>query len=1835
MECSIRDRIKNGINKTIDNALLGSGLFTKSDNKFTVSNVNSNYSSVIDSMNESFKEQVLVKNNDFYYTSISDELIDKYEKAKLGIIKVPFKALNEKDINDILDELGINEDTTLQEYIQKSLSPTDLVNLSRANPLLKLEWTREKQSSYDSANNTVNISLDEVKFVSIATGLPLKQVADILIGHEVAHATTYFALRKGDNDVKLSQIREKLIELHKKNPYVDKFRMNYIGEDELPYSLKDVDEMVADSTHNPFFAEWLKSNRDEDGQSFFQKIINAILEWFGISRPSYYDTILEILTNERFQDSNHEGVIDSIDGTPMILVELYGMPKTFIQEAYEFFTSTSIQDDVREVIKSIPTVITKLKLDLERETDKNIKNSIKSLIDSFNYSKDDEGKIVSSLNMLIQAAEYSKDLIIKLDELNNIKDDNKKLMLAMGLNQAAQSLEFIEPLVAELMKELQVLGDTKLLRDFRNQISGILGTRATINTQYVKLIKAPILNILSESYSQDEIIAKLKLEVAKFEDLKNKTVSLKEKNLYAARIERLLKEIEQTPSRNYFEKVFAGQGLDASSYEIYLNAPIQNSNAIISTVMDILQKNNQAVSQEMVNVANIFQTKLDKLKKALGVSEIKNTDSFYEPILDEVEFVMEVKEDANGVIQASKTITQKMLLSEYDSTYLKEYFYKNTLVDYYYKQMVEANKAKDDTLAEKYYNLLETAKKDKYSFEEKNSERRYVDKVYDMYKLFDKELNNNGTTTTFGKERGKLFEQIQMYEKLRDSSIDLGDNEKVQEAINELRGQIQQLSSLYDKDGQLKTGFDKDLAEVAIKYKELRKEYGKYVLTDAGRQLFETQKLKLDKMLSEQRLTQEQYNARLSDISVVETTDEFKELIRSSRETMNNLAEQLYKIPELKSIFENEGKTLISEGYDKLTAVTNGFRDDDYVIDGSTFSKNRENLVPEVKKIQESLQSLYEGAQKLKSLSINDSNRMRELNKKDSLTSDETAELQELKDKLKQIKEKYNKNKSLIDAYNKAVNNYRELYSNKETAYYELEAKKQYENYSAIKRQELSKKIGSLTSVGAFRKVDGEWFLLTMKGGKEVYQTLDNKAFASNEDAAIFNIVHEQMKVEWFETDWYKNNHYEKTIFDYKNQQFITVTEPIYIWTQSIPSKEEWLVPNQPSIKFKSYKINDENINPNFKVLNDGIPMPKPNVFRNKKYEDLKNNSPEYFEFLSFVRDDYRKKQLSYPPEKRMFDVLPSLVRTNDEIQSDLVSSIADKAKKLMAFNISFQNVESEDEKIVTGGSTTNMYAKNKIIPIRFAGKMDKSKQSSDVTAMMLTFNIASIEYAEMLKDQPLIEGLRSVLENTDMLEVKNVLSKFSWVNAWNVLRNKPEQKTSKKDVKVSNTTKALDFIADTYMYGETKTAAHGVIAGFDVDFNKAASNLKRVSSFSIFALNAFSGVKNTLTSTITGYINSNIGKGYYSAMEYSKSHGEAILYVKDLLSDYTKFGNKSKLGQELDFFQVIEGSFYNMYGKKTAFSYIKNIEAGLTSFKNASEIEIQVAQYLAMSKANPVEVDGKMVEFREAFEVKDGIFKKKDGAKLEQKDIDNFINRVLYLNRNINGAYRQMERNAMQKNVLGDLAFYLNGYLISGILARFGGSQWVTDGQMNVRGFHMETARLLGDLVKYRAGLSTTWHTLTEEEKARVNRSLRELFVVVAATILAMMLGADDGKEELRDNISIHNWMIAVTLGVKSELETFIPLPGFGLNELARKMNSPFAALRQVTGIIKLVENFSLFVMQSDKAYYKATGIRDGFHDKGDAKYIANFLKLVGYSGAGMNALDKIQQIKQSQQLR
>ena len=124
--------------------------------------------------------------------------------------------------------------------------------------------------------------------------------------------------------------------------------------------------------------------------------------------------------------------------------------------------------------------------------------------------------------------------------------------------------------------------------------------------------------------------------------------------------------------------------------------------------------------------------------------------------------------------------------------------------------------------------------------------------------------------------------------------------------------------------------------------------------------------------------------------------------------------------------------------------------------------------------------------------------------------------------------------------------------------------------------------------------------------------------------------------------------------------------------------------------------------------------------------------------------------------------------------------------------------------------------------------------------------------------------------------------------------------------------------------------------------------------------------------------------------------------------------------------------------------------------------------------------------------------------------------------------------------------------------------------------------------------------------------------------------LGGNDDKDELKKHSSFQNYALALAMASKTETETFLPLPGFGLNDMARKMNSPFAAVRQITNIVTTLENFSYFAVGNKSGFYKKSGAHDGLHDKGDAKFVANFLKLVGYGGPGMDPIARVNSIKQ-----
>ena len=77
----------------------------------------------------------------------------------------------------------------------------------------------------------------------------------------------------------------------------------------------------------------------------------------------------------------------------------------------------------------------------------------------------------------------------------------------------------------------------------------------------------------------------------------------------------------------------------------------------------------------------------------------------------------------------------------------------------------------------------------------------------------------------------------------------------------------------------------------------------------------------------------------------------------------------------------------------------------------------------------------------------------------------------------------------------------------------------------------------------------------------------------------------------------------------------------------------------------------------------------------------------------------------------------------------------------------------------------------------------------------------------------------------------------------------------------------------------------------------------------------------------------------------------------------------------------------------------------------------------------------------------------------------------------------------------------------------------------------------------------------------------------------------------------------------------------------------------RQIKNMYKLILNLlelTMYPFDGESGVYKHnTGIDDGFHDKGDPKFIPNLLKLLGVKPNEWHMLDKIQSTKQVQTIR
>ena len=169
---------------------------------------------------------------------------------------------------------------------------------------------------------------------------------------------------------------------------------------------------------------------------------------------------------------------------------------------------------------------------------------------------------------------------------------------------------------------------------------------------------------------------------------------------------------------------------------------------------------------------------------------------------------------------------------------------------------------------------------------------------------------------------------------------------------------------------------------------------------------------------------------------------------------------------------------------------------------------------------------------------------------------------------------------------------------------------------------------------------------------------------------------------------------------------------------------------------------------------------------------------------------------------------------------------------------------------------------------------------------------------------QPIFEAMLASLEGVEMAGNTNVAVKQSFRTFKTWAANKVGGNNRGFENNQSRLYKNVEHLLKTYIYGQTKS--NGKIG--NVDVHKVTSKIKNVMSHSIFAFNWTSPAKTLIAGEIFMLLNARQGKNFYTHTDAVIGMGKVTRQLWDLMDDYyhKKFGNKSHIGQAMEYFQAV-----------------------------------------------------------------------------------------------------------------------------------------------------------------------------------------------------------------------------------------------------------------------------------------------------------------------------------------
>lgn len=523
-------------------------------------------------------------------------------------------------------------------------------------------------------------------------------------------------------------------------------------------------------------------------------------------------------------------------------------------------------------------------------------------------------------------------------------------------------------------------------------------------------------------------------------------------------------------------------------------------------------------------------------------------------------------------------------------------------------------------------------------------------------------------------------------------------------------------------------------------------------------------------------------------------------------------------------------------------------------------------------------------------------------------------------------------------------------------------------------------------------------------------------------------------------------------------------------------------------------------------------------------------------------------------------------------------------------------------------------------IPIYYTNPLEDTEMlSTDFTSSILAYAGMAVNYREMTKIIDALELTRDLIKDR---EVQQTSGDTKLAETFKVL-GKEFKRAYTKPGNATRIGERIDSYYASVVYGKTKKD-EGTIPGTKTDVAKTMDAIKAYTGAVGLGLNMFSAITNITVGKMQIFIEACSGEffGYKNAIVGKKN------YYKDLpayLAELNSTQKSSKMALLVDRFDALEEFYNNLkrkgYYKGNLTKIIGN--ANIFILNHLGEHYLHTRTMLAILDRIKVKKGSQEISLYDALEVKqhedgsysleliDGVTETSDGKEITEEYLDNLALKIGRVNQSLNGAFNDDDLGAIHRNALGRLAMQFRQWMPAHYYRRFARKYYDPILEQEREGYHLTMGKFIfetaKDLARAKFQVATRWRNLSNHELANMKRSLAEIGMLIALSVVLSMLGpAKDHK-----GVWYKRWLVYCLQRMKLEAGASVPITPSFLENIWSILKSPFPAIKSFNNIADLLWLPNIF-----------NEIESGRY-KGWNKYMKDMVELIPLYGQFRKAVD------------